>query len=211
MPRPKNNAKDLKLVSKRGRGTFPPLTVTSASLVIGGSDAAFRELLGSLLDVGSQVHELRSFIAEQLGVSEPQYRVMLAIAQMQKEEGVSVGTVAERMWTTTNFVTMEVRKLQALGWVEKRQNPDDGRGVLLCMSQRGRDAFSTVIETIQSINNVMFDHMTAEEFEVVGRVTKRLVVHGRQALELARARGLSAQPKTRQKLESPASNPRGRR
>jgi DNA-binding MarR family transcriptional regulator len=209
MARPKNNAKDLKLVSKRGNPPFPPLTVTSSSLLVNGSDATFRELLGALLDVGSQVHELRSFIAGRLGVSEPQYRVLLAIAQMQKDEGVSVGAVAERMWVTTNFVTMEVRKLQAIGWVEKRQNPDDGRGVLLCMSQRGRDAFTTVIETVQSINDVMFDHMTAEEFEVMGRVTKRLVVHGRQALEVARVRGLSGPPKTQQKL--PASNPRGRR
>jgi DNA-binding MarR family transcriptional regulator len=183
--------------------------VTSSSLLVNGSDATFRELLGALLDVGSQVHELRSFIAGQLGVSEPQYRVLLAIAQMQKDEGVSVGAVAERMWVTTNFVTMEVRKLQAIGWVEKRQNPDDGRGVLLCMSQRGRDAFTTVIETVQSINDIMFDHMTAEEFEVVRRVTKRLVVHGRRALEVARVRGLSGAAKTQQEL--PASNPRGRR
>jgi DNA-binding MarR family transcriptional regulator len=209
MARPKNNAKDLKLVSKRGNTPFPPLTVTSSSLLVNGSDATFRELLGALLDVGSQVHELRSFIAGQLGVSEPQYRVLLAIAQMQKDEGVSVGAVAERMWVTTNFVTMEVRKLQAIGWVEKRQNPDDGRGVLLCMSQRGRDAFTTVIEMVQSINDVMFDHMTAEEFEVMGRVTRRLVVHGRRALEIARVRGLSGPPKTQQEL--PAPNPRGRR
>jgi len=211
MRRPKNNEKEVKVDSKKGQGQFPPLTVTSHSLLVAGSDRAFRDLLGSLLDIGSQVHELRSFIAEQLGVSEPQYRVMLAIAQMQKEEGVSVGTVAERMWVTTNFVTMEVRKLQSLGWVEKRQNPDDGRGVLLCISQRGREAFTSVIETIQSINNVMFDHMTAEEFEILARVSKRLVVHGRQALALARARDVSRTLEAKPKASSPASTNRGRR
>lgn len=210
MSRQKSSTKDIRPSAKKGQSSFPPLTVTSPSLLIDGSDSAFRELLGSLLNVGSQVHELRSFIAEQLGVSEPQYRVMLAIAQMQKKDGVSVGAVAERMWITTNFVTMEVRKLQALGWVEKRQNPDDGRGVLLVISQDGRDAFSSVIETIQSINNMMFDHMTVEEFKVVSRVSKRLVIQGRQALELARARGLSGQQKTQRKAGLPASPPRGR-
>jgi DNA-binding MarR family transcriptional regulator len=207
-PKPKNG---LRLVIRNGSSAFPPLTVTSPSLLIAGSDAHFRELLVALLDVGSQVHELRLFIAQQFGVSEPQYRLILAIAQMQQEEGVSIGAVAGRMWVTNNFVTMEVRKLQAMGWVEKRQNPDDGRGVLLRLSQRGRKAFTAEIEIIQSINNVMFDHMSAEEFAIVSRVAKRLVVHGRQALELARAKGLVVEAERKQKSGSPASNARGRR
>lgn len=167
---------------------FPPMTVTNPALLVDGSDAAFRDFLGSLLNVGSQVHELRSFIAKHLGVSEPQYRLILAIAQLQKVDGVSVSVVAERLWVSTNFVTMEVRKLQAIGWVEKRQNPEDGRSVLLILTPSGRAAFMEVVSIIQLINDTMFEGLTLEELEVMSRISKKLVQQGRRALDFARSK-----------------------
>lgn len=188
MPKSKSPTKSSKIASEQQAAPFPPFTITNPALLVGGSDANFRDFLGSLLNVGSQVHELRSFIAKQLGVSEPQYRLILAIAQLQKEDGVSVGIVAERLWVSTNFVTMEVRKLQSVGWVEKRQNPEDGRSVLLILTPSGRAAFMEVVSIIQLINDTMFDGLTMEELEVVGRVAKKLVQQGRRALDFARAK-----------------------
>ena len=187
MPGAKSSNKPGKASSKKDATRFPPLTVTSPSLLVGGSDAVFREFLTNLLDVGAQVHELRSFIAKQLGVPEPQYRLVLAIAQLQNEVGVGVGVVAERLWVSTNYVTMEVRKLQSLGWIEKRQNPEDGRGVLLRLTAKGREAFTDVVGTIQLINDTMFGKLTLDELEQVSRVTKKLVQDGRRALDAARA------------------------
>ena len=71
------------------------------------------ELIDGLLEVGAQVQELHPYIAFQLGVAEPQYRLLLAIVQMRGISGVNVGVVAERLLVSPNFVTMEVRKLQA--------------------------------------------------------------------------------------------------
>jgi len=187
MPKSKTGAKTAQ-PPNGDAAPFPPLTITNSALLVDGSDAAFRDFLGSLLNVGSQVHELRSFIAKHLGVSEPQYRLILAIAQLQQDEGVSVGVVAERLWVSTNFVTMEVRKLQSIGWVEKRQNPEDRRGVLLILTPSGRAAFMEVVNIIQLINDTMFDGLTIEELEVVGRVAKKLVQQGRRALDLARSK-----------------------
>lgn len=188
MPKSKSPTKAEKAVSSHEAALFPPLTITIPALLVDGSDSTFRDFLGSLLNVGSQAHELRSFIAKHLGVSEPQYRLILAIAQLQKDDGVSVGVVAERLWVSTNFVTMEVRKLQSIGWVEKRQNPEDGRSVLLILTPSGRAAFMEVVSIIQLINDTMFDGLTMEELEVVGRVAKKLVQQGRRALDFARAK-----------------------
>lgn len=188
MPKSKSPTKNEKTASTDELDVFPPLTITNPALLLEGSDATFRDFLGSLLDVGLQVHELRSFIAKQLGVSEPQYRLILAIAQLQREDGVSVGVVAERLWVSTNFVTMEVRKLQSIGWVEKRQNPEDGRSVLLMLAPSGRKAFTEVVSTIQLINDTMFEGLTMGELEVAARVAKKLVQQGRRALDFARAK-----------------------
>lgn len=189
--------------SKEVEEQFPPLTATSKSLLVKGSDSLLRELIAGLLEVGAQVQELRSYIAAQIGVAEPQYRLLLAIAQMQKSKGVSVSAVAERLWISPNFVTMEVRKLHALGWVEKDPNPDDRRGVLLRLSPRGRAAFSSTISTIQQINDVMYSHLSSRDVESMVKHLKALTANGRRALSLV-------QSKTVTKTPTSATNPAGR-
>ncbi len=173
--------------SQSGPEAFPPLTVTIPSLLAGGSDKQFRELVAALLDIGFQVRELRLFLAAQLGVSEPQYRLVLAIAQLQGDTGVSVGAVAEYLRVSPNFVTMEVRKLEALGRVKKLPNPGDGRGVLLRLSRKGREAFRAVVDTIQLINNTMYGHLSEKEFQTVLKASKSSLRNGQRALDIAHA------------------------
>lgn len=198
-------------VAKQGasaeEAAFPPLTVTIPSLLLGGSDRTFRELVSSLLDIGSQVHELRLFLAERLGVSEPQYRVVLAIARLQMSNGVSVGAVAEHLGVSRNFVTMEIRKLEAMGMVTKRTNPEDGRGVLLQLSPKGRGAYLSVIETIQLINNTMYGHLASKDLMVLLNACKNIVRDGRRALDIARA--YTPKPDARPARKA-ASKPRAR-
>ncbi len=172
--------------------TFPPLTATSPSLLLDGSDKTFRELVGAFLEIGSQVRELRLFLAAQLGVTEPQYRVVLAIAHLQKAEGINVGAVAEHLSVSPNFVTMEVRKLEMSGLVKKSRNPGDGRGVLLSLSRKGRDAYHAVIGTIQEINNVMYGHLTEKEFLLLLRALKKVIKGGQLALDVAHGRASGA-------------------
>ncbi len=173
--------------SQFDREAFPPLTVTTPSLLAGGSDKQFRELVAVLLDIGSQVRELRLFLAAQLGVSEPQYRLLLAIVQLQGDVGVSVGAVAEYLRVSSNFVTMEVRKLEALGRVKKLPNPGDGRGVLLRLSRKGRDTFRAGVDTIQLINNTMYGDLSEREFQAVLKTLKSILKNGQRALDIAHA------------------------
>jgi MarR family transcriptional regulator, organic hydroperoxide resistance regulator len=186
MSKPKIDKQGADRAVEGRKAKFPPLTATSPSLIIDGSDRVLRELIGSMLEVGSQVQELRGFIAERVGVTEPQYRIVLALAQTQRDQGISIGTLADRLLTSPNFVTMEVRKLQERGWIEKIPNPDDGRGVLVRLSGRGRDAFVSTVGTIQAINDTMYGQFSKEELLEVTRLVRALVQGGKRALDVAR-------------------------
>lgn len=181
----------------------PVFTATSTNVLVDGSDAVLRELIRTLLDIGSQVHELRSFIAERVGVSEPQYKIILAIVHDRSGEGISIGDVAEHLWTSPNFVTMEVRKLHEKGWIEKFTNPDDRRGILLRLSKTGREAFLSAVGTIQQINDTMYGDLSAEELEYLTDQFGAILDHGKHAIARARVIGQIAktptEPQARQK------------
>lgn len=172
--------------AKKEKAGFPPPTATIPALLIGGTDTVFREFVGTLFDIGSQVRELRLYLAGQLGVSEPQYRLVIAIAQLQKEDGISVSALAEYLWVSNSFVTIEVGKLEQAGWVEKYRNPGDGRGVLLRLSATGREAYLKVVTTIQMINDTQYGHLTEKDLRALLGAMQGILRNGRRALDIAR-------------------------
>jgi DNA-binding MarR family transcriptional regulator len=166
---------------------FPPLTVTRPALLVDGSDNEFRDLLDALLGVASQLQTLRLRIAEMLGVTPPQYRILMTVAQAQGEIGVSVGAVAETIQVTPNFITMGVAQLQKKALLTKRKSSTDKRVILLSMTAKGRALLHSAIGTIQAINNELFKDLSADEFQALRELARRLLSNGQTATLLAQA------------------------
>jgi DNA-binding MarR family transcriptional regulator len=160
---------------------WPPLTVTRSSVLVGGSDHAFRALIQDLLTLSYQLQALRSILARGLGVSEPQYRVFLAIAQLEGRQGVSVSRVASYLRVSGAFVTMETRKLLRRRYVEKHADPRDGRSVLMSITPAGRQAFARFAELSQRINNELFRAFRAQDFRTLGKLARMLVGNAERA------------------------------
>ena len=118
------------------------------------------------------------------GVSEPQYRLIWAIAELQGSLGVTVTSVARRVRVTGAFVTTEVNKLCRLGLVSKKSNPGDGRSVLISLTPKGESALKAVAIRAQKINDSYFRNISEPEFEVLGRIVAKLIVNGSEALSL---------------------------
>ena len=137
-------------------------TVTREALVIDGSDGLFRELINNLLLFSKQLQALRAEIAEQLNVSEPQYRVFTTVLLLQGETGVSVGAVANALHVTGAFATAEAGKLVRVGLLEKAADETDRRSVLLSVSAKGRARFEGFATTLQTVNDELFHDFTRE-------------------------------------------------
>lgn len=163
-----------------------PMTVTSESLIIGGSDKSFRELIDDLVLLSGELQWLRSMLAQQLGVTEPQYRILMKIARLQDEMNVSVSAIASRMRVTGAFVTAETGKLHRIGLIRKEKDPVDGRGVVLRLSDKGYDALVNVSAGAQAINDELFRDFSKEEFKLLGAFARRLVKNAERADLVAR-------------------------
>ena len=104
-----------------------------------GSDGRFRQLVYDLLTISVRMETVRSIWLERIGISGPQYSVLVAIAQFQaryrsqcQQGGAGVARVSGA------FITTETGRLERLGLVVKAINPRDRRGVLLRLTPRAR-------------------------------------------------------------------------
>lgn len=169
--------------AQRPRRRFrPPLTITNPALLTDGSDLPFRELIQSLLVMAHLLEELRHRLARRAGVSEPQYRVFMAVAHQQGEDGVSVSAVARHLRITGAFVTREAGRLVRRGYIEKREDPDDRRGVRLSLTAEGEQVIRDFAPAAQVINDEVFRDISSREFDSLSEIIERIVRGGERAV-----------------------------
>lgn len=140
-----------------------------------GGDTAFRGMVYDLLAVGARMQEIRDWLAIEMGVTGPQYAILMAIFHLQEDvSGPGVRAVARRLHVSGPFVTAQTRFLVEKGLVEKRPNPLDGRGVWLCLTEEGSRRIARTAPLIQKVNDEFFGGLDSVHFLVLSDIAARL-------------------------------------
>jgi DNA-binding MarR family transcriptional regulator len=162
-------------VAIEGAGVRLPATVSRPALLDGGSDVQFRRLVYDLLTIASRMTEVREHLANRMGISAPQYSLLMAIGQFQAERGVGVTSVAKLLHVSSAFVATETGKLAQAGLLTKRANPKDKRGVLLSLTRAGRTLIARNSDEIRAVNNAFFAALTPATFAALSATMADLV------------------------------------
>lgn len=154
-----------------------PPTVSKPDLLDsdGKTDKRFRQFLYDLSVLGSHLEKARAYLASQLGLSSPQYNVVMIVAQYQGNAGVSVSEVARHLHVTTAFIAAEAARLARAGWIQKHPNPSDGRGVLLRLSPRGETKILKIGPQRLAVNDHLFRSLSGKKFHQLARTVASLI------------------------------------
>ena len=164
----------------------PRLTATREILLPSGSDRALRTLLYNLFTVGNRMEDVRRYLGSCIGISGPQFSLMMAVLERQGATGVSVGKIAEYMHVAGTFVTAESAKLAKKDYLEKRTDSRDRRVSLLRLRPAGMAAIDSLLPELQQINDTFFELESREGFDSLCRAADRLVEGSRRVLALIR-------------------------
>ena len=164
-----------KLKLKQTAAFALPPTVSRQPLLDGGNDDRFRQLVYDLLTISVRMEAVREHLARRLGVSGPQYSVLMAIARFQGKHGVRVGTIAKALHVTSAFIATETGRLARLGLVCKNPNPKDRRGVLLALSPKGESALVKLGPEIRAVNDEFFKPLDRAAFQMLAANASALV------------------------------------
>ncbi|MCX7888121.1 MAG: MarR family transcriptional regulator [Rhodobacteraceae bacterium] len=66
-------------------------------------------------------------------------------------EGTRLGALARKMGVTRQAVAQLAQEVERAGFVTRKPDPEDGRGVIVAFTAEGRRALSVAIETIAAI------------------------------------------------------------
>jgi DNA-binding MarR family transcriptional regulator len=146
------------------RRYHPPLTTTRRALLVGGSDTEFRRLIYRLVVVEERLRRVRDFLARRVGLTGPQYTLLITVAYLQGESGIAVRALAKNVRVSSAFITAESQRLIERGLLAKRVNPHDSRSTLLTVTAAGRRRLEALVPELRSVNNVFFARVSAQSF-----------------------------------------------
>jgi DNA-binding MarR family transcriptional regulator len=93
-----------------------------------------------------QVHAwegLRLVLAEHLGLGHSEF---IALGHLYDSGSITASDLGERLHLTSGSVTALINRLEAAGYAERVDNPDDRRSVLINSTAAGDDAWAWVLE-----------------------------------------------------------------
>ena len=83
-------------------------------------------------------------VLEALGLTYPQY---ITIVALWEEDNQTVGSLGQKLFLESNTLTPLLKKLEAMGFVERRRDPADERQVRISLTRNGRALREKQLET----------------------------------------------------------------
>jgi MarR family transcriptional regulator, organic hydroperoxide resistance regulator len=161
-----------------------PLTVSRPELLVDGRDDAFRQLVHDCLAFSSRLLAIRDGYAAIIGLSGPQYTLLVSVAHLQDHGDVGVKSLAEHLNLSGTFVTTETNKLVQQGLLTKVKDQDDGRRVSLRVTAAARQKLSELSLVQQQVNNLHFGGIDAEQFLALRQIMPSLIASSDRGLSL---------------------------
>ena len=89
----------------------------------------------AIYSAGMAIQRVYKPLLDQLGLTYPQY---LVLNVLWREDGQTVGGIADRLALESSTLTPLLKRLEAAGLVRRTRNPDNERQVVVALTPQGR-------------------------------------------------------------------------
>jgi MarR family transcriptional regulator, organic hydroperoxide resistance regulator len=161
-----------------------PLTLSRTALLDSqGGDAHFRETLYLMVLAFSRLFDCRNAFGRAAKLTGSQFAVLMGVAYTQSESGVTIAGLAAHVQLASTHVTTEVGRLVTRGLLEKCENPEDRRSVLVRLTRKGELAVEGLAPFMRSINDILFDGISLKQFKELELFLRHFARQSQRALD----------------------------
>jgi DNA-binding MarR family transcriptional regulator len=131
-----------------------------------------RRFIWEIASINVHLEELRQFWARALGISGPQWMILMALADLDKEDGVPVNVVSKMLHVDPSFVTTQSKLLEKGGFLRRRPSASDARVVQMSLTDKTHKHLAGLAEQQKSLNEFIFEEFDDRELmEFAGKLT----------------------------------------
>ncbi|MEH2499000.1 DNA-binding MarR family transcriptional regulator [Bradyrhizobium sp. AZCC 1678] len=121
--------------------------------------------------INVHLQQLRHFWAKTLGVSGPQWMILMALADLDKGDGVPVKVVSKMLHVDSSFVTTQSKMLEKKGFMRRKTSEDDGRVVKMSLTDKSYKHIANLASQQEALNKFIFAEFSDRELtEFTGKL-----------------------------------------
>ncbi len=145
----------------------PQLTVGS-----GPNQESVRQFIWAVASISVHLEELRQFWARAIGISGPQWMILMALADLDKGDGVPVNAVSKLLHVDSSFVTTQSKLLEKKGFLRRKPSTTDARVVLMSLTDKSYKQLAALASQEEKLNEFIFEEFDSRE---LAAFTEKLV------------------------------------
>src|ERR1044072_7116754 len=130
-----------------------------------------RQLAWEIAAINVHLQEIRYFWAKALGVSGPQWMILMALADLDQGAGVPVKVVSKMLHVDPSFVTTQSKMLEKKGFMRRKTSGDDARVVQMSLTDKSYKHIAALASQQEELNNFIFAEFSDRE---LGEFTGKL-------------------------------------
>ncbi len=124
-----------------------------------------RRFATTVAGVAVFLDEIRQFRAKSLGISGPQFALLMAVMDLEQGDGVSIRHVAKAVHVDPSFITTQSKLLEKKGLVRRQVDSHDARVVKLSLSDKAYKQIAGLAADERALNSFIFEELSAEDLE----------------------------------------------
>jgi DNA-binding MarR family transcriptional regulator len=124
-----------------------------------------------IASISAYLEELRQFWARAIGISGPQWMILMAISDLDQDDGVAVNVVSKQLHVDPSFVTTQSKLLEKKGLLRRKPSPTDARVVRMSLTDKTRKHLANLSAQLDAINAFVFEEFAENELaEFTGKL-----------------------------------------
>jgi MarR family transcriptional regulator, organic hydroperoxide resistance regulator len=137
-----------------------------------------RRFTWEIASINVHLQELRYFWAKTLGISGPQWMILMALADLDKGDGVPVNVVSKMLHVDPSFVTTQSKMLEKKGFMRRKASEEDARVVRMSLTDKSYKHMANLAVQQDALNEFIFaefdDRQLSEFTGKLSSLKKRL-------------------------------------
>jgi DNA-binding MarR family transcriptional regulator len=167
-----------KPVNAWGAANRTDTDVPAAKNSVTKNQDSIRRFTWQIASINVHLEEIRYFWAKALGISGPQWMILMALADLDQGEGVSVKVVSKMLHVDPSFVTTQSKMLEKKGFMRRKTSEEDARIVQMSLTDKTYKHIANLASQQEALNEFIFAEFTDRELgdlnTKLASLTKRL-------------------------------------
>lgn len=133
------------------------------------------EVTGRIVRLAQVIETKRSEQLASYGLTPGEFDVLATVRRIDHGEGVNPGTFLESLVITSGGLSKRLDRLETSGLIERNQDPNDRRGTLIRLTQRGLELIDEVLPiVVESETEEIKSRLTGRQLEQAAVLLRRL-------------------------------------